>query len=74
MCVSILIRYCILMITDNNNNKVIEEVTNDTDSICEAAAVCEPAHGQCDQSPNKRSRCKEVDNNGMSTNCKFNNG
>ena len=61
------------MITDDNNNKVIE-VTSDTDSICEAAAVCEPAHGQSDQSPNNRSRCEEVDNKGISTNCKFDNG
>ena len=74
MCVTILICECILMITDDNNNKVIGEVTSNTDSICEAAAVCEPAHGQSDQSPNNRSRCEEVDNKGISTNCKFDNG
>ena len=62
------------MITDDNNNKVIEEVISDTDSICEAAPVCEPAHGQFDQSPNNRSRYEEVDNKGISTNCNFDNG
>jgi hypothetical protein len=59
------------LIADDNNNKVDEDLSSDTDSICEAAVVCEPAHGQSHQSPKNESACKAVENQGMLIICKF---
>lgn len=69
-CYTVLISDCIPLSTDGNNNMVNEDSTSDTDSICEAAAVCEPVQGHCHQSPNNESRCTAVDNKGILINCK----